>query len=70
MPNFPKNKDIGNTHTVIFGTESCVGCHSSAGIASDIVKTSRNTDSVVYNTATAAGDFEWLLQLKAHRKRP
>lgn len=70
MPNFPKNKDISNTHTVIFGTESCVGCHSSAGIASDIIKTSRNTDSVVYNTATAAGDFEWLLQLKAHRKRP
>jgi len=57
---FPLHTDTLNTHKMIFGTESCVGCHSSAGVAISMTDT-----TVTYGNS---GDFEWLLQLKAKRK--
>lgn len=45
----------------IFGTESCMGCHSSAGIA---VEYFAKNDSLVYGPQLS-GDFSWLLQTKA-----
>jgi mono/diheme cytochrome c family protein len=46
----------------IFGTESCMGCHSSAGIAKGYVPLN---DSIVYGPQLS-GDFSWLLQTKAN----
>jgi hypothetical protein len=43
----------------VFGTESCMGCHSSAGIAS-----SGTEKSPVYSGQLSA-DFSWLLETKA-----
>jgi hypothetical protein len=45
----------------VFGTESCMGCHSSAGIAIDYYP---SNDSVAYGQQLS-GDFSWLLQTKA-----
>lgn len=62
----PANVDTVNTRKMIFGTEGCVNCHSSASIAV--------RDTVVKGTRTPVfgpprtGDFEWLLQRKAHFK--
>jgi hypothetical protein len=43
----------------VFGTESCTGCHSSAGIA-----TSGTAQKPVYSGQLTA-DFSWLMQIKA-----
>jgi hypothetical protein len=58
----------------VFGTESCVGCHFSAGIATDYVikKEYADKDGKVSAQKVAifggdlSGDFSWLLQLKAN----
>ena len=42
----------------IFGTESCIGCHSSAAIAKHYYK---EKDSVSFGKQLS-GDFSWLLQ--------
>jgi hypothetical protein len=59
------NQEEGGTNqTLVFGTESCMGCHSSAAIATRI--------NVVQGAKTAdfgpqlSGDFSWLLQHRAH----
>lgn len=58
--------DPANTGKTIFGTEGCVNCHSSASIAIG--------DTLIKGIKTAKfgapriGDFEWLLQRKAHFK--
>ncbi len=66
---FPRNIDVKNTGKLIFGTEGCVGCHSSASIAVDIVRNKANTgDSAVFGKPRIA-DFEWLMQLKAQLKK-
>lgn len=44
----------------IFGTESCMGCHSSAGIFSFDTKTNK-----VVQLPQLSGDFSWLLTQKA-----
>lgn len=58
------NEEEGNTtcsgNQIIFGTESCMGCHSSAGIASSY----STKDGAVFNPQLSA-DFSWLLQQKA-----
>jgi hypothetical protein len=46
----------------IFGTESCMGCHSSAAIA---VGYDPLKKTVTYGNQLS-GDFSWLLQTKAH----
>jgi hypothetical protein len=43
----------------VFGTESCTGCHSSAGVAQSGTPT-----NPVYGKQLSA-DFSWLLQMKA-----
>ena len=64
----PSNVDTANTRKIIFGTEGCVSCHSSASIAIG--------DTIVKGVRTPKfgppriGDFEWLLQRKAHFKTP
>ncbi|MES2774016.1 MAG: hypothetical protein V4722_07515 [Bacteroidota bacterium] len=64
---FPSGVDKKNTLQPIFGTEGCINCHHSAGIATG--------DTIIAGVRTAwygppeSGDFEWLLQLKAHFKK-
>jgi hypothetical protein len=49
-------------NTLIFATESCMGCHSSAGIwTSYDPKTGNGTQS-----GQLSGDFSWLMSQKAH----
>jgi mono/diheme cytochrome c family protein len=43
----------------VFGTESCMGCHSSAGVAQ-----SGTPQQPVYGGQLSA-DFSWLLEMKA-----
>lgn len=59
---FPTN-DMANTQKLVFGTESCVGCHFSASIAirDTVVKGKRQA---IFGKP-GNGDFEWLMQLKA-----
>jgi len=52
--------------TPIFGTESCMGCHYSAGIAVDTIVDNYGQTQIVYGPPSS-GDFSWLLQLKAQR---
>ena len=42
----------------IFGTESCIGCHSSAGIA---VSYNKKLNKVEFGEQLS-GDFSWLLE--------
>lgn len=54
--------------TPVFGTESCMGCHFSAGIATDfIIKTDNGTkpQKVPIYAGDLSADFSWLLQQKA-----
>ncbi len=48
------------SNITIFGTESCIGCHSSAGICNGI----DNKGNPVF-MPQLSGDFSWLLQEKA-----
>jgi hypothetical protein len=57
--------DPSNTGKIIFGTEGCVGCHSSANIAKAFKLDSNGVKSPVYTNPRTA-DFEWLLSRKAH----
>jgi hypothetical protein len=51
----------------VFGTESCMGCHSEAGMAIDSTGTDANR-TTIFKPGTA--NFSWLLQKKAHWKSP
>ncbi len=53
--------------TPIFGTESCMGCHYSAGVAVGSLTDSYGNRQVVYGPPSSA-DFSWLIQLKAKWK--
>jgi hypothetical protein len=59
----PKNDPV-NTGKIIFGTEGCVNCHSSASIATGF--TFINGVKTPKFGAPRTSDFEWLLQRKAH----
>lgn len=54
-----KQGQVG-TNPLIFATESCMGCHSSAGIYTSYTSPSQNTQS-----GQLSGDFSWLLSQKA-----
>ncbi|MEI6947542.1 hypothetical protein V9K67_10140 [Paraflavisolibacter sp. H34] len=69
---FPQTVDTANTLKQIFGTESCVGCHFSSSIAvrDSLVldkATGKKTRTAIFGNP-GAGNFEWLMQLKAHFK--
>lgn len=53
----------------VFGTESCVACHFSAGIATGYVEKAENSGTIqkvpIFG-GDLTGDFSWLLQLKAN----
>jgi hypothetical protein len=53
--------------TIVFGTESCMGCHSSAGIATGYTVNKDGTKTAVFNGQLTA-DFSWLLQERAQWK--
>jgi len=63
---FPRDKDVAVSRSMIFGTESCMGCHFSGAIAIG--------DTLVDGVRTpqfgkpGSADFSWLIQLKAHFK--
>ena len=58
----------GSTNmTEVFGTESCMGCHYSAGIAKGETKDSNGQRKPVF--APASADFSWILQTEAHWRR-
>ena len=50
----------------IFGTESCVGCHSSAYLINSYI--SRNDSIIKGNASQLSGDFSWLLKKAAWDK--
>jgi len=55
--------------TPIFGTESCMGCHFSAGIATSYMEkaeSSGTTKKVPIFGGDLTADFSWLPQLKAN----
>ena len=45
----------------IFGTESCMGCHSSAGLINGLKK----VKGAFPTNGQLSADFSWLVQLKA-----
>jgi hypothetical protein len=59
----PDTTDKPVTHKLIFGTESCIGCHSSASIA--IGYCWKDTTKCAIFDNARKGDFEWLMQRKA-----
>ena len=53
----------------IFGTESCMGCHSSAAIATSVVTPAQGPKQITFAAPLSiphSADFSWLLQQKAH----
>lgn len=70
---FPKNTTESGTR--IFGTESCIGCHSSSSIAvkkkinpktgKPVAEFAKRQD----HNSEVIGDFSWLLQMKAKFKK-
>lgn len=69
MQGFPGSVDTKNTQKLIFGTESCMGCHYSSAIAvSDTISKINGKRGAVFGEPGTA-NFEWLLQLKANFKR-
>jgi hypothetical protein len=68
--------------TMVFGTESCVGCHFSAGAcigfrrnsAHQLIHDSNGNKIPIFgengDSLTANGNFSWLLQLEAKSKNP
>jgi len=53
----------------VFGTESCMGCHSSAGIATGYTQDPSGSKTAIFN-AQLTGDFSWLLSQKAQWAKP
>lgn len=49
-------------HTAVFGTESCMGCHSSAGIYTSYDPKNPNKAT---QSGQLTGDFSWLMSQKA-----
>ena len=64
--NFPYHTNTDNTQKLIFGTESCVGCHFSSGIATD--STTVNGVKKPRFGLPSSADFSWLLNQKPHFK--
>ncbi len=60
------NQEEGNPtdDTLVFGTESCMGCHSSAGVAVGYSQPQTKTGPIFGPQLSA--DFSWLLRTKAH----
>lgn len=52
-------------NTQIFGTESCMGCHSSAPIALAVKKDNCGNDVAVWGSQLS-GDFSWLLNQRGN----
>ncbi|MCJ8290160.1 MAG: hypothetical protein HRT58_10895 [Crocinitomicaceae bacterium] len=68
--NFMENgsQPTDNTEKMIFGTESCMGCHSSAGIANHRPATMKAAREGSFYGGQLSADFVWLLNTQAHWK--
>jgi len=60
---------------MVFGTESCVGCHYSAGACIRFRQDAKGDRQAIFGEnandgATGGGNFSWLLQLEAKSKGP
>jgi len=60
------NEEEGSSFdiTPIFATESCTGCHYSAGIVTRSFKNASNANQAIFG-ASGNGDFSWLMAQKA-----
>ncbi|NIJ46361.1 hypothetical protein FHR24_002848 [Wenyingzhuangia heitensis] len=64
MNSNPVGYDTSNSHQLIYGTESCIGCHFSSNIATDYTLNADGTKSPVFNSRPSSADFSWLLNQK------
>jgi len=64
MNSSPVAYDTSNTHRLIYGTESCIGCHFSSNIATGYTLNADGTKSPVFNSRPSSADFSWLLNQK------
>lgn len=64
MNGAPIGYDTKNGHKLIYGTESCVGCHFSSTIATGFTVNANGEKSPVFNGRPTSADFSWLLNQK------
>ncbi|WP_162555676.1 hypothetical protein [Reichenbachiella versicolor] len=64
MNSSPVAFDTQNTHQLIFGTESCIGCHFSSTIATGFTIDKDGNKTPVFNSRPSSADFSWLLNQK------
>lgn len=58
---------LNDAKQMVFGTQSCMGCHSMAGVAGSKTKDNNNNYQPFYLEGTA--DFSWLMQTRAQWKK-
>jgi len=63
QPAYQQEENAPQTVAMAFGTESCMGCHSSAGVATSVSIVSGKPKATFGGQLT--GDFSWLLKQKA-----
>jgi hypothetical protein len=64
MNGSPVGFNTSNSHTLIYGTESCIGCHFSSNIATGYTIDSKGKKKPVFNSRPSSADFSWLLNQK------
>jgi hypothetical protein len=64
MNGSPVGYDTISSHTLIYGTESCIGCHFSSNIATGYTIDSKGKKKPVFNSRPSSADFSWLLNQK------
>ena len=60
----PVGYDTKNSHRLIYGTESCIGCHFSSNIATGFTYDANGNKVPVFNSRPSSADFSWLLNQK------
>jgi hypothetical protein len=58
---------LNNAKQIVFGAQSCMGCHFSAGIATRFITDKDGNKQAIFEPGMA--DFSWLLQTRAHWQR-
>lgn len=64
MNGSPVGFDTSNSHTLIYGTESCIGCHFSSNIATGFKYDSEGNKVPIFDSRPTSADFSWLLNQK------
>ncbi|MGY5351273.1 hypothetical protein ACXGQW_01655 [Wenyingzhuangia sp. IMCC45533] len=60
----PMGYDTANSQKIIFGTESCIGCHFSSNIATGYTLDTNGNKIPVFDSRPSSADFSWLLNQK------